>query len=95
MPQDSRTLPCLSHSSEGIHHLAGTDGFLWKKTKLTQIVVALVHLRDVDFCGSLGNLHDAVVAQAGEGMLKHARHNLTARVVSSTHPTFVHDFVGA
>lgn len=56
---------------EGIDYLAGTDGFLWEKTKLTQIVVALVHLGDVDFCGSLGNLNHAVVAQAGEGMLKH------------------------
>lgn len=49
-----------------------TEGFLWKKTKLTQIVVALVHLGDVDFGGSLGNLDNSVVAQAREGMLEHA-----------------------
>lgn len=78
-----------------MNHLVVTDGFLWKKTKLTQIVVALVHLGDVDFGGSLGNLHNSVVAQAGEGMLEHARHNLTACVIASTHPAFVHNFVGA
>lgn len=75
--------------------LAGTDGFLWKETKLTQIIVALVHLGDVDFGGSLGDLNNAVVAQAGEGVLKHAWHNLTARVIASAHPAFVHHFVGA
>lgn len=57
---------------EGMNPLAGTDGFLWKETKLTQIIVALVHLGDVDFGGSLGDLNNAVVAQAGEGVLKHA-----------------------
>lgn len=80
---------------EGINHLVGTAGFLRKKIKLTQIVVALVHLGDVDFCGSLRNLNNPVVAQAGEGVLKHTRHNLTARVIASAHPAFVHDFVGA
>lgn len=75
--------------------LAGTDGFLWKKTKLTQIIVALVHLGDVDFGGSLGDLNNAMVAQAGEGVLKHAGHHLAARVVASAHPAFVHHFVGA
>lgn len=86
---------CCVTILEGINHLVVTDGFLWKKTKLTQIVVALVHLGDVDFCGSLGNLNNSVVAQAGEGMLKHTRHNLTACVIASAHPAFVHDFVGA
>ena len=80
---------------EGMKHLRTTDGFLWEKAKLTQIVVALVHLGDVDFCGSLGNLHNSVVAQAGEGMLKHPRHNLAACVIASAHPAFVHNFVGA
>lgn len=80
---------------EGKFQPAAIDDFLWKKTKLTQVVVAFVHLGDVDFCGSLGNLHNSVVAQAGEGMLKHPRHNLTACVVASAYPTFVHDFIGA
>lgn len=43
-----------------------------KVSELTQVVVALVHLRNVNFCGSLGDLYNPVVAQAGEGMLKHA-----------------------
>lgn len=86
---------CHATILEGIKHLRMTDGFLQKKAKLTQIVVALVHLGDVDLCGSLGNLHNAVVAQAGEGMLKHTRHDLAARVVTSAHPALVHDFVGA
>lgn len=62
----------VSRSWEGMNHPRVTGGFLWKKTKLTQIVVALVHLGDVDFGGSLGNLDHSVVAQAGEGVLEHA-----------------------
>lgn len=54
-----------------------------------------MHLCNVNFRGSLGNLHDAVVAQAGEGMLEHSRHHLAACVVASTHPTLVHDLVRA
>lgn len=54
-----------------------------------------MHLRNVNFRGSLGNLDDAVVAQAGEGMLEHSRHHLAACVVASAHPTLVHDLVGA
>ena len=72
-----------------------TGGVLRKQTKLTQVVVALVHLGDVDFCGSLGNLNHTVVAQAGEGVLEHTRHNLTARVIASTHPALVHYFLRA
>lgn len=90
---DLRTLLC--HHPGWNEHLRTTDGLLWKKAELTQIVVALVHLGDVDFCGSLGNLHNSVVAQAGEGMLKHTRHNLAACVIASAHPAFVHNFVGA
>lgn len=86
---------CCVTILDGMKHLRTTDGFLWKKAELTQIVVALVHLGDVDFCGSLGNLHNSVVAQAGEGMLKHTRHNLAACVIASAHPAFVHNFVGA
>lgn len=52
-----------------------------------------MHLCNVNFCGSLGNLYNSVVAQAGEGMLKHTRHHLAARVITSTHPALVHDFV--
>lgn len=83
----------VSRSWEGINHLRVTDCFLWKKTKLTQIVVALVHLGDVDFGGSLGDLDHAMVAQAGKGVLEHARHNLTACVVAAAHPAFVHHLV--
>lgn len=54
-----------------------------------------MHLCNVNFRGSLGNLDDAVVAQAGEGMLEHSRHHLAARVVASAHPTLVHDLVRA
>lgn len=85
----------VSRSWEEVNHPIVTDGFLWKKTKLTQIVIALVHLGDVDFGGSLGNLDHSVIAQAGEGMLEHTRHNLTACVVASAHPAFVHHFVRA
>ena len=86
---------CRATILEGIKRLRRTDGFLRKRAKLTQIIVALVHLGDVDLCGSLGNLHNAVVAQAGESMLKHTRHDLAACVVASAHPALVHDFVGA
>lgn len=65
--------PCVHLTTpEGLHQLAARDGFLCKQPKLTQIVVTLVHLSDVDFCGSLGDFHNAVIAQAGESMFKHA-----------------------
>ena len=84
-----------SHDPGGNKGTGVTGGVLRKQTKLTQVVVALVHLGDVDFCGSLGNLNHTVVAQAGEGVLEHARHNLTARVIASTHPALVHYFLRA
>lgn len=63
--------------------------------ELTQIVVALVHFCNVNFRGSLGDLYNSVVAKAGEGVLEHSRHHLAACVITSTHPTLVHNFVGA
>lgn len=52
-----------------------------------------MHLCDVDFCGSLWNLDNSVIAQASKGMLKHTRHNLATCIITSTHSAFVHDLV--
>ena len=52
-----------------------------------------MHLCNVNFRSSLGNLYNPVVAQAGEGVLEHSRHHLAARVITSTHPALVQDFV--
>lgn len=66
---DLRTLLC--------HHLEWGEApennrwFPLEKAELTQIVVALVHLSDSKFLWLLGESHNSVVAQAGEGMLKH------------------------
>ena len=60
------------------------------RVSLTEVVLALHHLCDVDLGGSLWNLHNLVVAHFRKAVLEHARDQLTGCVIPSAHATLIH-----
>lgn len=56
---------------------------------LTEVVLALDHLSDVDFDGSFWDLDDLVVAHFGQTVLEQSRDQPTCSVVPATHTTFI------
>lgn len=56
---------------------------------LTEVVLALDHLSDVDFGGSLWDLYNLVVAHFGQAVLEQARNQPACRVVPAANTTFI------
>lgn len=63
------------------------------KPPLTEVILALDHLSDVDFGGSLWDLYDLVVADFGQAVLEQSRNQPTRCVVPAAHTTFIQHLV--